>query len=233
MTQYLPILGLPPIAGGNGGGEPSTLQQAVRDALLRIASGEDEKEPEIPIRTTGDIGIPGFPLSAESLGRPTTFTPISDPLAQARINTARLRYIAGMPTLEDANILFSLNELSPTDIRKLQAGGFGEGEDAFAGARHAETVRQNRLSEAQAAINTLMARHQSANEAILSAVPYAIGGATHFPGATPSSYLVRQGLLDPVPVTGVPFDPERVYRAGGDEAGIAGSLALLRRIAGV
>lgn len=66
----------------------------------------------------------------------------------------------------------------------------------------------------------------------LSALPYAVGNEQYYPGFSPTSGLVRRGLMEPFPVHGVGFDPQRPVRALQDKDQIAADLAMIRSLAG-
>lgn len=120
----------------------------------------------------------------------------------------------------------SINKATAAEARSFLNGGSGSGTDP-------ETIRHNRIGEAQQAIQNIIDRTQATATNTLSALPYVVGDAKYFPQYTPTSPLVRSGLADALPVTPIAFDPARTERMAGDPAQISADLARLRSIAGV
>jgi len=90
-------------------------------------------------------------------------------------------------------------------------GGPGGSGDPYAGAKFSEQVRAQRIAEAQNAIDMQMQRVQAAQQARLEGAGFAVPpGTTHFPQAGPNDPAVRAGLISPVPITPVAFNPERI-----------------------
>lgn len=149
---------------------------------------------------------------------------------QKAIYEAMYRYNSGRATYNDLSLLRAQGLVSQSDIRRdyLGDGAGGGSSDPYAGAANAraeralqETIRGNRVAEAQAAIQNIMDRQKLRLDAAQFAVPL---GTQYAPGLTPGSPVVRSGLAEPFQLTPVPFNAD----AGTDPAQIAKDLAMLR-----
>ena len=115
----------------------------------------------------------------------------------------------------------------------VNGSGPGGGMTDYQAAQLAETQRQNRLQEAQQAIQNIMSRAQQTNADTLSAAPYAVNpGTQYFPGFGPNDPAARAGLISPTRITPIGFNPAAV-NASTDPNQIAADLARIRQAAGV
>lgn len=124
--------------------------------------------------------------------------------------------------------------IAPQWVHESVYGEGGPGGDPYAGAANdraerglQEQIRQNRLQEAQDAIENQRQRMLLRLEGAQYPYPSQTGG--YFPMLTPTSPLVKSGLADPFQATAVPFDPN----VGTDQAQIEKDLAMIRGAAGV
>jgi hypothetical protein len=109
-------------------------------------------------------------------------------------------------------------ELDATE-RKRVLGSYGAADgsgDPYAGARFAEQIRAQRISEAMQAIDNRRMAINAAQQARLEGAGFAVSpNMTHFPGLGPQSPIVRAGLADPFPIQQrVAFDPNLVMDTG-------------------
>ena len=152
------------------------------------------------------------------------------------MNSARLRYYQGAASYNDLSLLDAAGVLSASDVQKYLAAN-GDGSSGamteYQRAQLAETQRQNRLQEAQQAIQNIMSRAQQTNADTLSAAPYAVNpGTQYFPGFGPNDPAARAGLISPTRITPIGFNPAAV-NASTDPNQIAADLARIRQAAGV
>lgn len=101
----------------------------------------------------------------------------------------------------------------------------GVGGDPYAGARLAETVRQNRIAEAMEALDLQTLRQK----ATLAGAQFAVNpeNGPYFPSMSPTSPAVRAGLIDPFKYQPIGYGSN----IGEDQT--AKDLQMIRRLAGV
>ena len=125
-------------------------------------------------------------------------------------------------------------KIAPQWVHESVYGEGGPGGDPYAGAANdraerglQEQIRQNRLQEAQDAIDNQRQRMMMRLEGAQYALPSGTQG--HFPGLTPTSPLVRSGLAEPLRAQPVAFNAD----VGMDQGQIEQDLMRIRAAAGV
>lgn len=129
----------------------------------------------------------------------------------------------------------------------LGGGGGGSGDAlgwsslAQRQAEFAYAQEQDKIAHAMNQISMYAAQQaredalaQARQEATLAALPFmAPRGATHMPGFEPDAYGMRSGMLKPMPITRVAFDPNAVGAPAAMGDTIDAELAKIASMAGI
>jgi hypothetical protein len=212
--------------------------------LIKDAIPVTRAEPIAPLSNEYVQSVGGISgLAPEQLNFITEYLDKSDPRVLARIGRARMNYMTGQMTADDANVLVANGDLTIEQAAKLfrGSGSGGGGADNSLGWAQLAYQRERDRVEDQRELLAAIANFQAAEDqrqlarqqALREAIPYALpAGMEYYPGFAPSDPAVRSGVVAPFRARGIAFDPNAVGQANPYDAQMADALAQYKALIG-